>query len=122
MKNKYPLQWIDDLFNQLQGAQCFSKIDLRSDFHQLKIKAEDVAKTAFWTQYGHYEFLVLSFGLMNALTTFMNLMNWVFKSFLDKFIIVFIDDILVYSKSLEEHALENTPTDIEGTSTLCEIL
>ena len=103
MKNKYPLPRIDYLFDQLQGSQCFSKIDLRAGYHQLKIKAEDIPKTAFRTRYGHYEFLVMSFGLTNAPAVFMDLMNRVFKSFLDHFVIIFIDDILVYSKSKKEH-------------------
>ncbi|KAL3749910.1 hypothetical protein ACJRO7_010955 [Eucalyptus globulus] len=103
VKNKYPLPRIEDLFDQLQGAQVFSKIDLRSGYHQLKIKIDDVPKTAFRTRYGHYEFLVMPFGLTNAPAAFMDLMNRVFREYLDKFIVVFIDDILVYSKSLEEH-------------------
>ena len=94
---------IDGLFDQLQGAQVFSKIDLRSGYHQLKIKGEDIPKTAFQTRYGHYEFLVLLLGLTNAPTTFMDLVNRVFHEYLDHFVIVFIDDILIYSKSQEEH-------------------
>ncbi|WMV18766.1 hypothetical protein MTR67_012151 [Solanum verrucosum] len=95
---------VDDLFDQLQSASVFSKIDLRSGYRQLKIRPEDVPKTAFRTRYGHYKFLIMSFGLTNAPAAFMILMNGVFKPFLDSFVIVFIDDILVYSKSEEEHA------------------
>jgi hypothetical protein len=103
IKNKYPLPRIDIMFDQLAGAQVFSKIDLRSGYHQIKIHAEDIPKTAFTTRYGLYEYLVMSFGLTNASAHFMYLMKSVFMPELDKFIVVFIDDILIYSKSMEEH-------------------
>ena len=103
IKNRYPLSRIEDLFDQLKGAQVFSKINLRSGYHQMRIKEIDVQKTAFRTRYGHYEFLVMSFGLTNAPTMFMDLMNRVFKPYLDAFVVVFIDDILVYSHSRDEH-------------------
>ncbi|MCO6516618.1 MAG: hypothetical protein J6586_09040, partial [Snodgrassella sp.] len=103
IKNRYPLPRIDDLFDQLRGTCVFSKIDLRSGYYQLKIKSEDVPKTAFRTRYGHYEFLVMPFGLTNAPAAFMDLMNRVFQPYLDRFVIVFIDDILVYSRSESDH-------------------
>ena len=97
IRNQYPLPRINELFDQLQGSWVYSKIDLRSGYHQLKVRENDVSKTAFRTRYDHYEFLVMPFGLTNALATFMDLMNRVFSPYLDKFVIVFIDDILVYS-------------------------
>ncbi|GJT44530.1 putative reverse transcriptase domain-containing protein [Tanacetum coccineum] len=103
VKNRYPLSRIDDLFDQLQGSSVYSKIDLRSGYHQLRIKEEDIPITTFRTQYGHFEFQVMPFGLTNAPAVFMDLMNRVCKPYLDKFVIVFIDDILVYSKDEEEH-------------------
>ncbi|GJV00119.1 putative reverse transcriptase domain-containing protein [Tanacetum coccineum] len=99
VRNKYLLPRIDDLFGQLQGAKFFSKIDLRSGYHQLHVKEQDFSKIAFRTGYGHYEFFVMSFGLTNAPAIFMDLMNRVFHEYLDRFVIVFIDDILVYSKT-----------------------
>ena len=98
VKNKYPLPRIEDLFDQLKGASVFSKIDLRSGYYQLQVKEVDVLKTAFRTCYSHYEFLVMPFGLTNAPTAFMDLMNRVFHPYLDQFVVVFIRNILVYSK------------------------
>ncbi|KAL4579715.1 hypothetical protein LXL04_015876 [Taraxacum kok-saghyz] len=103
VKNRYPLPRINDLFDQWQGSTHYSKIDLRSGYHQLSVQEEDVPKTAFRTRYGHYEFLVMPFGLTNAPAVFMDLMNRVCRPYLDKFVIVFIDDILIYSRSKEEH-------------------
>jgi hypothetical protein len=103
IKNKYPLPRIDDLFNQLHGVCVFSKINFRSGYHQLKVRECDIPKTAFILRYGLYEFTVISFGLTNAPAYFMYMMNKVFMEYLDKFIMVFIDDILVYSRSEEEH-------------------
>nr|GFA31570.1 putative reverse transcriptase domain-containing protein [Tanacetum cinerariifolium] len=103
VKNRYPLPRIDDLFDQLQGSSVYSKIDLRSGYHQLRVREDDILKTAFKTRYGHYEFQVMPFGLTNAPAVFMDIMNRVCKPYLDKFVIVFIDDILIYSKDEKEH-------------------
>ena len=104
IRNQYPLPRIDELFDQLQGSRVYSKIDLRSGYHQLRVQESDVPKTAFRTRYGHYEFLVMPFGLTNAPAAFIDLINRVFQPYLDRFIIVFIDDILVYSGSSKEHS------------------
>ncbi|GKB42443.1 putative reverse transcriptase domain-containing protein [Tanacetum coccineum] len=103
VKNHYPLPRINDFFAQLQGSSVYLKIDLRSGYHQLRVREEDILKTAFRTRYSHYEFQVMPFGLTNAPAVFMDLMNRVCKPFLDKFVIVFINDILIYSKNKEEH-------------------
>ena len=104
IRNQYPLPRIDELFDQLQGSRVYSKIDLRSGYHQLRVQESDVPKTAFRTRYEHYEFLLMPFGLTNAPAAFMDLMNPVFQPYLDRFVIIFIDDILVYSGSSEEHS------------------
>ncbi|KAG8503348.1 hypothetical protein CXB51_001307 [Gossypium anomalum] len=104
IKNKYPLPRIDDLFDRLKGEPVFSKIDLRSGYYQLRLKDSDIPKMAFPTRYGHYEFLVMPFRLMNVPTIFMDLMNKIFRPYLDRFVIVFIDDILIYSRDEIEHA------------------
>jgi hypothetical protein len=103
IKNKYPLARIDDLLDQLKGSCVFSKIDVRSGYHQLKIRASDIPKTAFITRYGLYEYTIMSFGLINAPAYFIYLMNKVFMEYLDKLMIEFIDDILIFSKNEEEH-------------------
>jgi len=104
IKNKYPLPRIDDLMDQLHGSSVFSKIDLRSGYHQILVKADDVQKTAFRSRYGHYEYVVMPFGVTHAPAVFMDYVNRIFRPFLDKFVVVFIDDILIYSRTQEEHA------------------
>jgi hypothetical protein len=103
VKNMYHFPRIDDLFDQLRGTQIFSKIDLRSGFHQVRIKEKDIGKNSFKTRYGHYEFTMVPFGFSNAPVFFMCLMNGVFRSYLDKFVTMFLDDILIYSKFEEEN-------------------
>ena len=103
IKNRYPLPRIDDLFDQLRGARVYSKIDLCTGYHQLRVREADIPKTTFRTRYGHFEFTVMPFGLTNAPIAFMDLMHRVFQPYLDQFIIVFVDDILIYSQSKEEH-------------------
>ena len=103
VKKKYPLLRIDDLFDQLSEACCFSKIDLRFGYHQLMLRESDIPKTTFHTRYGHYEFIVMPFGLTNAVATFMDMMKCIYRPYLDQFVVVFVDDILIYSKIEEEH-------------------
>jgi len=102
--NKYPLSRIDDLLDQLRGVVVFSKIDLRSGYHQILVQPEDVQKTASRSRYGHYKYVVMPFGVTNAPAIFMDYMNRIFRPYLDQFVVVFIDDILIYSESQEEHA------------------
>jgi len=104
IKNRCPLPKTVNLFDQLKGAKTFSKIDLHSGYHQLQIKEEDIPKTAFRTRYEHYEFVVIPFGLTSAPAAFIDLMNRVFKPYLLRFVVVFIHDVLIYSKASEEHA------------------
>ena len=103
IKNRYPLPRIDDLFDQLRGARVYSKIDLRTGYHQLRVRETDIPKTAFRKRYGHFEFTVMPFGLTNAPAAFMDLMHRVFQPYLDQFVVVFVDDILIYSQSEWEH-------------------
>jgi hypothetical protein len=105
VKNEYPLPLIDELFDQLQGSCCYSKMDLRQGCYKVRIKEDDITKMAFNTRYGHYEFVVMLFGVTNTPAVFMDLMHRNFRSYLDKFVVVFIDDILIYSRSPEEHAI-----------------
>ena len=103
IKNRYPLPRIDELFNQLRGARVYSKIDLRTSYHQLRVRDTDIPKTAFRTRYGHYEFTVMPFELTNALAAFMDLMHRMFRPYLDQFVVVFVNDILIYSQSEWEY-------------------
>ena len=103
IKNRYPLPRIDDLFDQLRGARVYSKIDLRTGYHQLSVRDTDIPKTAFRTRYGHFEFMVMPFGLTNAPTPFIDLMHRIFQPYVDQFVVVFVDDILIYSQSEWEH-------------------
>mgnify|MGYP005824300783 CR=1 FL=1 len=121
IKNRYPLSMVNDLFDEMQGAKVFSKIDLRSGYHQLKFREKDIPKTAFTTRYGLYEYTVMSFGLTNAPAYFMSMMNKVFMEFLDKFVVVFIDDILVYSKNDEEHKEHFSSREAQGTPVIRQV-
>ena len=124
IKNKYPLPRIDDLMDHLHGSSMFSKIDLQSGHHQILVKADDVQKTAFRSKYGHYEYVVTPFGVTNAPAVFMDYMNRIFRPFLDKFIVVFIDEILIYSRTPEEHAdhLLVGAWCFEGEITVCQVI
>jgi hypothetical protein len=104
VKNKYPLPMMDELFDQLQGARCYSKLDLRQRYYQVQVKEEDIPKTTFNTRYGHFEIMVIPFGVTNIPATFIDLMHRVFQPYLDQFVVIFIDDILVYSRDAQDHA------------------
>src|SRR4051795_13344438 len=117
IQNKYPLPWINDLYDQLAGSQVFSKLDLRLGYHQIRVRDVDIPKTAFITRYGSYEYTVMSFGLTNAPATFSRLMNYIFMEYLDKFVVVYLDDILIYSKNDEEHAEDRKSTRLNSSHT-----
>ena len=123
IKNKYLLPRIDDLFDQLRGSTCFSKINLRSRYHQLRIQEQDIPKTAFRSRYWHFEFLVMPFGLMNAPVAFKDLMNRVFHPYLGKFVIIFIDNILVYSSSRQKQKRASSYcfADIKRAPLVCKV-
>ena len=122
IKNKYPLPMINDLFDQLVGAKVFSKIDLRSGYHQLKIREQDIPKTAFTTRYGLYEYTVMSFGLTNAPAYFMSMMNKVFMEYLDKFVVVFIDDIgFLQERGRAQGTSASSSGETPGTSVICQV-
>ena len=103
IKNRYPLHRIDDIFDQLRGVRVYSKVDLHTGYHQLRVREADIPKIAFRMRYGHFEFTMMPFGLMNSPVALMDLMLRVFQPYLDQFVVVFIDDILIYSKFKEEH-------------------
>ena len=123
IKNRYPLLRIDDLFDQLRGVRVYSKIDLRTGYHQFRFREAGISKTTLRTWCGHFEFTVMSFGLMNAPIGFMDLMHRVFQPYLDRFVVVFVDDILIYSKSERGSwgSLEDCSPDLERTSVVCQI-
>ena len=123
IKNRYPLPRIDDLFDQLRGARVYSKIDLRTGYHQLRVREVDIPEAAFRMRYGHFEFTVMPFGLTNAPAAFMDFMHRVFQPYLNQFVVVFVDDILIYSQSEEEHDdhFEDCSPGTQGPSVVCQV-